>query len=217
MKQIRVVMVDDHEMVRDSVAMCLQLDPAIKVVAQANNGNDAVELLTREKPDVALMDIEMPGRTCFEVVSLTRDMLPHTKFVILSATWGDHFIHLAQSVDVAGYVLKTEGVEKIRTAIHMVADGKRYYSAEISERMKPVRNSEGQIIKATLPLDSLSPRETEVLIHLARGMSIKEVAGVLKLSHKTIDNHTQNLMNKLNIHTRTDLVRYAIRERLVQV
>jgi len=217
LKQIRVVLVDDHALLRDSITLLLQTDPAIIVVGTAGNGNDAVDVLMREKPDVALLDIEMPGRTCFEVISLTREMLPNTRFVILSATWGDQFIQMARSVEVSGYVLKTEGADRIKSVVHLVAAGKRYFSQEISDRMINVETSRNIFNTVATPLDTLSNREKEVLIHLAKGLSIKEVAGVLTLSRKTVDNHTQNLMNKLSIHNRADLVRYAIRERLVHV
>lgn len=217
MKQIRVVIVDDHALLRDSITLLLQTDPSVHVVATAGNGSDAVDVLMREKPDVALLDIEMPGRTCFEVVSLTKDLLPNTKFVILSATWGDHFIKMSREVDVAGYVLKTEGADRIKQVVQTVASGKRYFSPEIMQRMVAVDASGSVFSKTSTPLEGLSNREKEVLIHLAKGLSIKQVAGVLHLSRKTVDNHTQNLMNKLDIHNRADLVRYAIRERLVQV
>jgi DNA-binding NarL/FixJ family response regulator len=217
MKPIRVALVDDHALLRESITLLLQTDPAISVVGTAGNGNDAVDMLMREKPDVALLDIEMPGRTCFEVISLTRDLLPNTRFVILSATWGDHFIQMARSVEVAAYVLKTEGAEQIKKVVHLVAAGKHYFSQEINDRMINVEASRSIFTDTATPLDMLSNREKEVLIHLAKGLSIKEVAGVLNLSRKTVDNHTQNLMNKLDIHNRADLVRYAIRERLVHV
>jgi len=217
LKQIRVVIVDDHALLRDSITLLLQTDPTVRVVATAGNGNDAVDVLMREKPDVALLDIEMPGRTCFEVVSLTKDLLPNTKFVILSATWGDHFIKMSREVDVAGYVLKTEGADRIKQVVQTVASGKRYFSPEIMQRMVAVDASSSVFSATSTPLEGLSNREKEVLIHLAKGLSIKQVAGVLHLSRKTVDNHTQNLMNKLDIHNRADLVRYAIRERLVQV
>lgn len=212
----RIVLVDDHAVLRDSLSQVLQVDPHLKVVGTACDGNSGFDLLLKEKPDIAMLDIEMPGRTCFDVVSASRDLLPNTRFMLLSGFFSDQYIMMAKKLKVAAYVTKDEAATQVVAAVHLVAAGKEYFSPAISDRLRAAENARPMFDQEAVPLDTLSIREKEVLIHLAKGASIKEVAGILSLSRKTVDNHTQRLMAKLDIHTRADLVRYAIRERLVQ-
>ncbi|MCA3003911.1 MAG: response regulator transcription factor [Phycisphaerales bacterium] len=215
MKQIRVVLVDDHQVLRDAMTLVLQTDPVVKVVGTASNGNDGLDVLLRERPDVALLDIQMPGRSCFDVISTARNLLENTRFLLLSGFFNDQYIQMAMKLKIAGYVTKDEPAHKVLEAVHLAVQGKQIFSQAISERLTTVDKSKNLFAEVTVPLETLSMREKEVLIHLARGASIKEVAAMLNLSAKTVDNHTQRLMAKLDIHSRADLVRFAIREGLV--
>jgi DNA-binding NarL/FixJ family response regulator len=214
-KQIRVVLVDDHQVLRDAMTLVLQTDPVVKVVGTASNGNDGLDVLLRERPDVALLDIQMPGRSCFDVISTARNLLENTRFLLLSGFFNDQYIQMAMKLKIAGYVTKDEPAHKVLEAVHLAVQGKQIFSQAISERLTTVDKSKNLFAEVTVPLETLSMREKEVLIHLARGASIKEVAAMLNLSAKTVDNHTQRLMAKLDIHSRADLVRFAIREGLV--
>lgn len=215
MKQIRVVLVDDHQVLRDAMTLVLQTDPVVKVVGTASNGNDGLDVLLRERPDVALLDIQMPGRSCFDVISTAKNLLENTRFLLLSGFFNDQYIQMAMKLKIAGYVTKDEPAHKVLEAVHLAVQGKQIFSQAISERLTTVDKSKNLFAEVTVPLETLSMREKEVLIHLARGASIKEVAAMLNLSAKTVDNHTQRLMAKLDIHSRADLVRFAIREGLV--
>jgi DNA-binding NarL/FixJ family response regulator len=214
-KQIRVVLVDDHQVLRDAMTLVLQTDPVVKVVGTASNGNDGLDVLLRERPDVALLDIQMPGRSCFDVISTAKNLLENTRFLLLSGFFNDQYIQMAMKLKIAGYVTKDEPAHKVLEAVHLAVQGKQIFSQSISDRLTSVDKSKNLFAEVTVPLETLSMREKEVLIHLARGASIKEVAAMLNLSAKTVDNHTQRLMAKLDIHSRADLVRFAIREGLV--
>ncbi len=215
MSPIRVVLVDDHVLVRDTLKLLLHQDPQIKVVGVAGSGNEAFDVILREKPDVALTDIDMPGRTCFDVADALARLVEGTVVVLLSGHSHDYYIQMARQAKVGGYVTKDERPEAVIEAIKLAAAGKRYFSPSIRARME----ADGRaplLFDSAVKLDLLSLREKEVLVQLARGMSVKEVAAALSISRKTVDNHAQRLMAKLDIHSRSELVRFAIREKLVQ-
>lgn len=216
MNTIRVVLVDDHTLVRETLRLLVEADAQLKVVGQAGGGNEAFDLLLREKPDVAVMDIDMPGRTCFDVADAIRGMLGRTRIVLLSGFCHDYYIQMAREANVSGYVTKDERPEEVIAAIKAAAEGKTYYSPMVKARVESGAASASLFRERATRVDLLSLREKEVLIQLARGRTLKEVAGSLTLSRKTVDNHAQRLMAKLDIHSRADLVRFAIREKLVQ-
>lgn len=219
-QQVRVILADDHVMIRDALARLLGMDSQFRVAGVASNGGDALALIMEQKPDVAVLDIDMPGRTCFDIADVLRSADSRTRVVVLSGHARDFQIQMALQSGVSSYVTKDEPLEAIVGAIRMVATGKGYFSPGVRARFsgdaplfgKPAGINGPQVMTG---LSALSLREREVLMHLARGRSVKEVAADLMLSRKTVDNHTQRLMAKLDIHTRSDLVRYAIREAVV--
>ncbi len=216
MNPISVVLVDDHTLVRETLKLLLEADPGLKVVGQAGSGNEAFDLLLRTRPQVALMDIDMPGRTCFDVADALRGVLSGTRIVLLSGFCHDYFIQMALDAKVSGYITKDERPQQVLAGIKAAAAGQTYFSPMVKARIESGAAAQSLFRDKSTRVDLLSLREKEVLIQLARGQTLKEVAGSLTLSRKTIDNHAQRLMAKLDIHCRAELVRFAIREKLVQ-
>lgn len=211
---ITVLLVDDHALVRRTLETCLRETDGIQVVGSAADAADAVEQAGRLKPDVILMDIDMPGMGCFEAVRTIRARWPEIRIVFLSAFFNDRYIEQALAVEASGYLTKNEPPEAVVQAVRGVMVGSPYYSPEILTRI--VVTPEGAMLppERRSQASLLTERELEVLQCLARGMSKKEIAKHLHISVNTVNRHTDNIMNKVNIHDRVQLVRFAIREGL---
>ena len=215
-KAVRVLLVDDHAMVRQALAERLEREPGIAVVGSAADGDAALELAREVEPDLISMDIDMPGRLCFEVARALLDDRPDIRIVFVSAFFHDAYIEDALRVRAHGYVTKGQSLSQIVHALKEVAAGRTYFSDDVRDRL--VIDSAGVRLgnSSTTRLGTLTQREREVLRYLARGLSKKDIAAMMNLSVKTIENHTANLMMKLKIHDRVELARFAIREGLAE-
>lgn len=213
---IRVLIVDDHGLIRESLADSLSRQSDIEIVGTAEDADDAITKVFECKPDLVLMDIDMPGLSCFDAIQIIRSRAPETKFILVTAYEHDEHLEQALKVKANGFVPKSQGVVVLAEAIRNVAQGRVHYSPEVMSRLV-VRGDE---IKLDNPpksrLGTLSPRERELLRVLARGVSLKDAAAVLGISYKTADKQKASLMSKLDIHDRVELARYAIREGLVE-
>ena len=184
------------------------------MVAVAANADEALELAPQHQPDVVLMDIDMPGTICFEAASALMQQHPGMQVIFLSAFFHDRYIENALQIKARGYITKREPPEAVVAAIRQVVAGGVYFSPEIQTRLvidhESVRLDGGN----TTRFSTLTPRELEVLRYVARGMAKKEIAQLMDISVKTVENHCGNLMNKLQMHDRVALTRFAIREGL---
>ena len=215
MKAIRVLLVDDHQLVRAAVAKQLGDMEDIEIVGEADNADDALSLAAREEPDVVVMDIDMPGLICFDAARRIRARSLKTRILFLSGFSHDSYIEQALEVEARGYITKSEPTDVLARAVREVASGGSFFSDEILRRL--IQDSGGvRLAGGSTVAARLTRREHEVLRYLARGMSKKEVARTMSLSPKTVENHTSNLMAKLDIHDRVELARYAIREGLAE-
>lgn len=215
---ITVIVVDDHALVRDSLEQLLSTASDIHVVASACNANEALELTNKKSPDIVLMDIDMPGMNCFDAAERITVSHRHTHVIFLSAFCYDHHIERALQLQVRGFLAKTESMDSVIDAIRQVAAGKVAFSDRVSARI--VADGSGAHLAETVGRTraaTLSARETEVLGYLARGLSKKEIAQVMFLSVKTVEGHAERLMDKLDVHNRVELARFAIREGLVSI
>ncbi|MEM7260824.1 MAG: response regulator transcription factor [Planctomycetota bacterium] len=213
---IRVLLVDDHALVRESVRRFLEAEPEIEVLGTSADGSSAIEFASDHEIDVVLMDIDMPGLDCFDAAERIRSQQPRVEVVFLSAFFHDHYIDRALAVRAAGYLTKSEPPAKVIDAIRQVGRGRVYFSPEVSERI--VEDASGVRLASNSRTrgSTLSPREIEVVRYISRGLSKKDIAGIMSLSVKTIEGHTHNIMRKLDLHNRVELTRFAIREGLAE-
>jgi len=209
MTAIRVLLVDDHAVLRDALKVLLESTGGIRVVGLAPDGRSAVQMVKRTKPDVVLMDIVMPGLNGIEATAEIRSIAPSTRVLILSMLSDVEFVHRALRAGADGYVLKTSSRNDVVTAVKAVYAGSRYLSPEISESVLDdyVRIS----VPGTSPLEQLSARERQILQLLAEGHASATIARLLSLSPKTIDTYRSRMMKKLGIASRPALIKFAIR------
>ncbi len=215
-RPISIMLVDDHAMVRGMLKTRLEADPDLRVVASVGQADEAVTQAILLKPDIVLMDIDMPGMLCFEATRTIHEHSPETRVIFLSAFFHDRYIEMAMAVQAWGYVTKSEPEESVSAAIHKVMSGVAYFSPEVQARI--VVDARGaRLARPTRSrVSTLTDREMEVLRYLARGLSKKEIARLMHLSVNTINRHTTSLMNRLDIHDRVELARFAIREGLAE-
>jgi len=215
-RTITVVMADDQPLVRLPLASWLRQTGDIKVVGEAGNADDAVTAALRERPDIVLMDIDMPGLLAFDAVRTIKSRCPRTRVIVLSGFFHDKYIEAALAAEASGYVTKGEPPDVVVSAIRTVAGGGVYFSPQVQERLVIDTTGVRLATEGTTRASTLTARELEVLRYIARGLSKKDIAAIMHLSVKTVDNHSTSLMSKLNIHDRVELARYAIREGLAE-
>lgn len=213
---ISLLLVDDHTLMRKMLEDRIASEPGMQVVGTAADADAAVAQAIRQRPDVILMDIDMPGLICFDAARTIQSLCPETCIIFLSAFFNDRYIEQALAVEAAGYLTKTEPPESVIAAIRAAAAGKSYFSPEVQARI--VVDSDGTRLAQTRRsrASTLSDRELEVLRYLARGMSKKQIAQTMHISAKTVNNHTSHLMDKVDIHDRVELSRFASREGLAE-
>jgi DNA-binding NarL/FixJ family response regulator len=212
---LQILLVDDHTLVRESLAERLRSEADLDVVDTASNAEDAVKKVRERKPDVVVMDINMPGMVCFDAATRISRMAPETRIVFLSAYSNDQFIDQAIRVKAAGYLTKLESPEMIIEALRRIADGETFYSSEIAARIESGSRAK-RTIDVRTPLAQLTRREHEVLRYIALGLARRDIAETMHISTKTVAAHTSSLMRKLGLHDRVALTRFAIREGIIE-
>jgi DNA-binding NarL/FixJ family response regulator len=213
MKKVRVLLADDHTLVRAGIRSLLETMDDVEVVAECGEGHEALELVTRHRPDIALLDIGMPGMNGIEIARRAARVAPRTKVIILSMY--DDKTHVRQAIHagVAGYLLKGAAVAELPLAFAAVSAGQTYLTPKVSRLV--VDGILGNEPIDADPLEGLTQRQREILQLVAEGRSTKEIAGILDVSVKTIETHRARLMERLDIHDVPGLVRFAIRSGLV--
>lgn len=212
MKQIQVLVADDHVLVRAGIRALLERIDRVQVVGEAGDGLQALELIKELGPDVVLLDLTMPGLSGFEVLKETTERFPDVNMIVLSVhDTAEYAIHALRS-GASGYLPKSAASVELEVAIRRVMSGEKY----VSPRIAPAESFEfsGSGGEATA---ELTPRQLEVLTLIAEGLSTKEVARTLNISIKTVETHRSLLMERLNIHEVAGLVRYAIKKGLLKI
>ncbi|HTX18081.1 MAG TPA: response regulator transcription factor [Bacteroidota bacterium] len=217
-KKIRILVADDHTIVRRGIVSLLSLNPAFEVVGEAANGRIAVDLTLQKLPDVILMDISMPEVTGLDATKQIKKRLPDAKILVLSAYDNEEYVTQVLQSGANGYLLKNASPEDIYAAVKAVNDGLAFFSPGIS---KIVLDS---YVKKSLPasvprseaghalaVGPLTVRETEILQLVAEGKSHQQIADLLFISVRTVDTHRNNIMKKLNLHDTASLVTYALK------
>jgi DNA-binding NarL/FixJ family response regulator len=208
-----VLIADDHALLRAGLRLTFQLGPSPTRVFEADNGRDAVTVAERERPDVAVLDIGMPGLNGVEAAARILAAVPSCRVVILSVHADEHRVQRAFQAGVSAYVLKGAPVSELSEAMAAVLRGEKYVSTGISP-VVAARVMAGDGLEAS-PVDVLTPRQREVLQRVAEGQSTKEIAHALNLSGKTVDIHRRQVMERLRIYDVATLVRFALRAGLI--
>ncbi len=207
-RSIRVLVADDHALVREGIRHVLDAEPGIEVVAEASNGRDAVELAVLHQPDVVVLDITMPEETGLRAAARLRDLLPAARVLLLSMHDHVEYVREGMRIGTHGYILKDSAGEELRAAIRAVYAGGTFFSPAVVRRL-----SAGDASAASTPgaqLEALTPRERDVLGGVARGLTNKAIAGELGISRRTVEAHRESLMRKLEIHSVAGLTRFAL-------
>ncbi len=214
MDKIRVMIADDHELIREGLKQLLELDGNIEVVSEAGDGVECLEKLKRINPDVLLLDINMPRQNGLEVLKKIRDRNLNTKVLILTVHNEVEYLLKAVDIGVNGYLMKDSTSEELRKAIYSVINNENYIQAALI----PLLNS--RLIARDIDkekIDSLTRRELEVLVKIANGMSNKEIAATLDISERTVKNHISNIFKKICVADRTQAAVFAIRNNLIKL
>lgn len=214
---IRVLVVDDHTILRQGLVRLLESQEGIAVCGEAANGRDAVECAQALDPQVVLMDLAMPELNGLDSTRRILKARPRARVLALTNYVDDDYVSRAIEAGVSGYVLKDADPEELFAAVRTVARGERHFSRGISAEVVERAGKEGKRRPRKSRAADLTHREREVMKLLAEGNTVKTVATILGLSQKTVDTHKTNLMKKLDIHNRVELVKYAINEKLIQL
>lgn len=207
---IRIVVVDDHSLVREGTVDLLEHDPILSVVGQAASGEEAVDLISKLRPDLVIVDIELPGMNGIDLVRAVHRQQRDVRFLVVSA-YDDHaYVIEALAAGVLGYLLKTVSGRELINAVHVAAGGSVVLDQNLSRRLTGVQQRSSE----RPPLD-LTPRETDVLALVARGRSNRQIAAELDLGLRTVESHVSNVLAKLGLTSRTEAALYAVRHQLV--
>jgi DNA-binding NarL/FixJ family response regulator len=207
---IRVVVADDHGVVREGIRHVLSGEAGFEIVGEAANSADAMVLVESLRPDVAVLDISMPGESGLKLAARIRERLPEIRVLMLSMH--DHPEYVLESVRAGahGYLLKDTAAVEHRQAIRAVEEGEAFYSPPVARRLSDAVRGELARERRTSELGTLTQREREVLEGIARGRTNKEIATELGISHRTVETHRESLMRKLRIRTVAGLTRFAL-------
>ncbi len=211
-KRIRLLLADDHPVVRKGILSCLMRQPGLEVVGEAGDGDEALAKAKELTPDLVLMDVDMPGLNGLAVTEVLRKELPQIRVLILSMHSSPEYAMRTMEAGARGYVLKEASPEELVRAIQTVNAGDSYFSPDVAQA---VLNRYVQETPDAAAGERISHREKEVLIQIAEGLSNKEIACRLGVGVRTVETHRERIMRKLNIHSVAGLTKYAISKGLV--
>jgi two-component system, NarL family, response regulator NreC len=214
-KPCRIIIVEDHTILRQGLRVLLSSDPDFEIVGEAEDGRESVRLAETLSPDLILMDLSMPKMTGTEAISEIKKRNTDTKIVVLTVHKGEEYVLSALEAGADGYVLKDANREELATAIKKVLEGKRYLSPDISGKVIEGYLEGKKALRTKTSWDTLTQREREILKLIAEGYKNKEVAESLFISVKTVQKHRSNLMEKLDLHNTAALTVFAIEKGLV--
>jgi DNA-binding NarL/FixJ family response regulator len=213
MRLVRVLLADDHALVRAGFRTLLETIPGVHVIADADNGQDALRLIEEHRPDIAILDISMPGLNGLEAAARVSAEFPSVRVIILSMHANEEYVLRALQAGASGYLLKDADPAELELAVTAVANGDTYLSPPVSRHV--IDDYVRRVSDRRGPLDTLTPRQREVLQLIAEGNTTRQMAQVLGVSAKTIETHRAQLMERLDIHDIAGLVRFAIRTGVV--
>jgi DNA-binding NarL/FixJ family response regulator len=209
----RVILADDHVLVRAGIRALIESIEGVEVIGEAGDGREAIELALRLHPDIALLDIAMAGLNGLDAASRLRDEAPATRVIILSMHSDDTYVRQALKAGVTGYLLKSADAHELQMALDVVSRGDVYLSPSVSTRVARAFGNADAALPS--PLDLLTSRQREILQLIAEGRTTKEIAFTLNISAKTVETHRAQIMERLDVHDVPGLVRFAIRAGLI--
>ena len=217
--KLRILIADDHEVVRRGLSALLQAQEGWEICAEASDGREAVEKAKLLKPDCVILDIGMPNLNGLAATRQLTQHDPSLKIIVLTITDSDHVIREALDAGARGFVLKSDAVRDLVSAIEALQRGQMFFTPRVNDMVLAGFLEKGTVVqRGVLPkFPNLTPREREVIQLLAEGKSSKEVATLLNLSTKTAETHRSNIMRKLGFHSIRDLVLYAVKNDIIQV
>lgn len=203
----RVLIADDHAIVRTGLRTLLSADPSMDLVGEAGGGQEAIQLVEQTRPDVLLLDLSMPDLDGIQVTRAVKSSFPRLRILVLTIHEDQGLLREAIRAGAAGYILKRAAESELISAIHVLMRGDMYVDPAmmrelLSEAVAPVRNAEAMV-------EQLTPREVEVLKYIVQGYTNRQIGEELSISVRTVEGHRANLSGKLGLHSRVDLVRYA--------
>jgi DNA-binding NarL/FixJ family response regulator len=217
MGSLRLLIADDHEIFRAGLRALLEVQPGWRVVAEAADGREAVKKAAETRPDVALLDIAMPFLNGLEAAQEIAQSCPRTKIVMLTVHDSDAMINEVLAVGARGYLFKSDAASDLVTAVNAVQGDGTFFTAKVADIvLTSFINSGARPAALASPRSRLTARQREIAQLLAEGRTTKEVASMLNLSVKTAETHRSNLMRRLNCHSAADLVRYALRNQIIE-
>ena len=217
MPKTRVLLTDDHTLFRHAIRTLLAAEPDLEVVGEASNASESVVFAQQLRPDVVLMDIGMAGMSSFEATRQIRRQRPETRVVFLSMYDDEDYLAESMEIGASGYILKDSPAEQLLTGIREVHRGGSYLSPRLLTRLVDGFRMQGRGGERQPRFSTLTKREREILKLLAEGKSVKDIANGFDLSVKTVEAHKFNLMRKLDIHNKAQLVQYAIQKKVIRL
>ena len=217
MSKTKILLADDHMLFRQGIRTLISAEQDMEVVGEASNGGEAVERAGEMRPDVVLMDIGMPGMSSFEATRQIKKVRPETKVLFLTMYDDEDYLVEGMEVGASGYVLKDSPANQLVSAIRDICRGGSYLSPRMLSQLVDDFRTRIKSNARTPRFATLTAREREVLKMLAEGNSVKEIASDLNLSVKTVEAHKFNLMRKLDIHNKAQLVQYAIQKKIIKI
>ncbi|HOS84262.1 MAG TPA: response regulator transcription factor [Bacteroidales bacterium] len=219
MKKITVIIVDDHKIVRDGIKALISEDSTIEIIGEASSGEEFWKLLQIAIPHVVLMDINLTDTTGIELTQKAIESYPDLNILILSMHMSDEFITNSIEAGAKGYLPKTTSQQELLDAIKKVSTGSEYYNTEVSEVLLKsfIRKTKNASKEKEEPQVQLTKRELEIIVLFAEGLSNKEIADKLFISIRTVESHKNNIMQKLDLKSTVELVKYAIRHKMIDI
>lgn len=220
MSKIRLLLVDDHGVVRSGLRMLLETQEDFEIVGEAASGQEALELVQQKRPHIVLMDVQMADMNGIEATREIKDLCPETMVLTLTMYENEQYLLEMLKAGASGYIPKRAAPDELVEAIRTVQQGNIFLYPTVANLLvqnyldTQDTNEEEEEVKG---IDLLTPREQEVLVHIAEGLTNPEIAQKLYISVKTVDRHRENIMQKLNMHSRIDLVKYAIKHEIISL
>jgi len=216
-KSLKILVADDHDIIRRGLQQLIATHPGWEVCAEAKTGREAVSLAEQVRPDIVVMDISMPELNGLEASQRIHKALPKTGIVILSLHFSDQLVRDVVAAGARAYIMKSDADRDLISAIEALADRRTFFTARAAEiLLNGFSNSGAAGEIPAIPRDRLTPREREIVQLLAEGNSSKEVAAALNISVKTAETHRANIMRKLELHSVSELVRYAVKNQIIE-